>query len=147
MQATQAPALHTLLVPQLVPVATGVVVAAHPTAGEHVTLPVTHGFSGTQSSPAEHETHTPALQIWLLPQVLPLSTLPLSMQTGAPVSQAVVPVRHGLPPTAQLLPTLQVTHAPAALHTRLVPQEVPAVSWILLSSQVGSAPLQDSVPS
>lgn len=117
MHATHAPALHTLSVPQLVPVASSVVVALHPGAGEHVVLPVKQGFEGTQSSPAEHEMQTPALQIWFVPQVVPLLTLPFSMQMGAPVSHAVVPVRHGLPLTAQVLPTLQATHAPVALHT------------------------------
>jgi hypothetical protein len=35
-----------------------------------------------------------------------------SVQTGAPVVQTIIPVRHGLPVTAQLPPAAQVEHAP-----------------------------------
>ncbi|MGC4086963.1 MAG: hypothetical protein QM756_03495 [Polyangiaceae bacterium] len=117
LHVTQAPALHTLLVPQLVPFATAVVLAVHPIAGVHVVFPVTQGFSGTQSRPAEHETHTPPLQIWFVPQDVPLSTFALSMHTATPVLQAVMPLRHGLPLIAQVAPTLQATQVPVALHT------------------------------
>jgi hypothetical protein len=35
-----------------------------------------------------------------------------SVQTGAPVVQTIIPVRHGLPLTEQLLPAAQVAQLP-----------------------------------
>jgi hypothetical protein len=56
------------------------------------------------------------------------------MQTGAPVLQAVIPLLHGLPGTAQSLPATHATHAPWPLQTMSVPHVVPAATLVLASA-------------
>ena len=46
------------------------------------------------------------------------------MHTGAPVPQVIPPVRHGLPVTAQDIPSTQSEQIPS-LHTLPSPQAVP----------------------
>lgn len=58
-----------------------------------------------------------------VPHEIPFARLPFSVQTGAPVVQALVPVRHGLV-GVQVLPAMQTEHVPL-LQTRFVPQTVP----------------------
>jgi hypothetical protein len=48
---------------------------------------------------------------------VPFGWLPDWMQTGAPVLQAVIPLLHGLPGTAQSLPATQATQAPRPSQT------------------------------
>jgi len=81
-----------------------------------------------------------------VPQEVPLAMFPDAEQTGAPVSQTVVPVRHGLPPTLQLAPTVQLTQLPVEPQTLFVPQLVPAVRSVPLSLQTGVPVEQASVP-
>ena len=88
----------------------------------------------------------PALHTRFVPHDVPFATLPCSTQTGAPVLHVVVPVRQGLPVTAQLAPTLQSPHAPTALQTLSVPQLVPAGASVPLSVHTGVPVEQDSVP-
>jgi hypothetical protein len=47
-----------------------------------------------------------------VPQAVPLALLSLSVQTDAPVAQAMVPARHGLLGTSHELPAAHVWHAP-----------------------------------
>jgi hypothetical protein len=87
--------------------------------------------------PAVQAMQAPPLHTMFVPQEVPLETLPDSVQTGAPVSQDVVPVRHGLPLTLQLAPTVQLTQLPVAPQTLFVPQLVPAATSVPLSLQTG----------
>jgi hypothetical protein len=68
------------------------------------------------------------------------------MQTGAPVLQAVVPVRHGLFAMEQVDPTTHATQVPVELQTLSCPQAAPAGTFIPRSTQVGDALEQSSVP-
>ncbi len=90
-----------------------------------------------QAMPTVQAVQVPLLQTMFVPQEVPLETFPDSVQTGAPVSQAVLPVRHGLPLTLQVAPTVQLTQLPAALQTLFVPQLVPAATSVPLSLQTG----------
>ena len=99
-----------------------------------------------QASPAVQAVHVPLLHTMFVPQEVPLVTFPDSEQTGAPVSQAVAPVRHGLPLTLQLAPTVQLTQVPVDPQTLFVPQLVPAVRSVPLSLQTGGPVAQASAP-
>jgi hypothetical protein len=98
------------------------------------------------ASPTVQETQVPELQTMFVPQVVPLATFADSTQTGAPVLHAVVPVRQGLPLTAQIAPCLQSTHMPAALQTLSWKQLVPTARFVPLSVQVGVPVEQASAP-
>ncbi len=87
--------------------------------------------------PTAQAAQVPPLHTMFVPQEVPLETLPDSVQTAAPVSQAVVPVRQGLPLTLQLAPTVQLTQLPVAPQTLFVPQLVPAATDVPLSLQTG----------
>ena len=112
---------------------------------EQLSVPVWHGFVGVHASPAVHPMQVPVWHTMFVPHVVPLATFPDAVQTGAPVEQAVAPVLHGMPLTAQLAPTVQAPHVPEALHTMFVPQLVPAARFRVVSEQV-MAGEQDCVP-
>lgn len=76
-----------------------------------------------------------------------MATFPDSEQTGAPVAQAVVPVRHGLPLTLQVAPAVQLAQLPVDPHTLFVPQLVPAARSVPLSLQTGVPVEQTIAPS
>ena len=99
-----------------------------------------------QASPTVQEVQAPALHTMFVPQEVPFATFPDSVQTAAPVSQEVVPVRHGLPLTLQVAPTVQLTQLPAELQTLLVPQVVPAATSVVVSVQTGVPVEQLSFP-
>jgi hypothetical protein len=146
MQDPQAPLLQTLLVPHEVPFAAFPV---SPQTGAPVAqeiAPVRQAFAGVQSAPTVQAEQAPLPQTMLVPQDVPLETLPDSVQTAAPVSQVVVPVRHGLPLTLQLGPAVQLTQLPAEPQTLLVPQLLPAASSVPVSLQTGVPVAQASVP-
>ena len=91
MQVTQAPELHTMLAPHIVPfwrlpcsTQTGEPVA-------HDVAPVLHGLVGWQLAPDAQLTHVPALQTLSVPHWAPLaSDWPVSEQPIAG-AQTVVP--------------------------------------------------------
>lgn len=93
-----------------------------------------------------HDTQTPVLQTMLVPHDVPFATSADSVQTTAPVEHETVPVRHGLPVTAQVAPAVHATHAPVLLHTMFVPQLVPAARLVFLSVQFGVPVEQASAP-
>lgn len=99
-----------------------------------------------QASPTVQAVHLPLLQTMFVPQEVPLETFPDSLQTGAPVSQAVVPVRHGLPLTLQVAPTAQLTQLPVEPQTLFVPQLVPAARSVPWSLQTGDPVEHASAP-
>jgi len=61
-----------------------------------------------------------------VPQLVPAVLLPPSTQVIAPVEQDVVPFLQMLGLVVQVLPPVQPTQLPLPLHTRLLPQLVPA---------------------
>ena len=67
VHATQAPLLHTRLVPHVVPFATFPVSAQTEAPVTHDVAPVRHGFVGWQLAPAVHAPQTPLLQTRLMP--------------------------------------------------------------------------------
>jgi hypothetical protein len=142
----QTPLLQTMFVPHTAPLTRVRFVSAQVIVGEQVCVPAWHGFAGMQDSPAVHDTQLPELHTRFVPQEVPLATFADSAQTGAPVLHVVVPVRQGLPVTAQLAPTLQSPQVPVALQTLSVPQLVPAATSVLLSVQTGVPVAHASVP-
>jgi hypothetical protein len=92
-------------------------------------------LAGTQADPAEHGAQAPLPQTMLSPHAVPLGALPDSMQTGAPVLHAVVPLLHGLPGTTQSAPTMQAVHVPRPSQTMSVPHATPAATLVFASVQ------------
>src|SRR6185312_12807978 len=124
-QTTQLPALHTLSVPQVVPLD-----AALPVSWQVILpvsqlyVPVWHGLDGVQLPPAVQEAQVPSLQTLLVPHSVPLARFfPVSEQVmvGA---QTVMPAWQALPLGVHAIPAVQETQLPS-LQTMLVPQEVP----------------------
>ena len=99
-----------------------------------------------QATPTVQAVHVPLLQTMLVPQEVPLATFADSVQTGAPVSQEVVPIRHALPLTLQVAPTVQLTQLPVEPQTLFVPQPVPAATRVPVSLQTGVPVEQVSEP-
>jgi hypothetical protein len=136
-QALHAPSLQTWPVPQIVPSGSFVVVGTHacvPVAQD--VSPVWQGSgSSVQGSPALHALHTPPLQTWSVPQVVPFcSGAPgLSMQACVPVAQEKVPVRQGSELVVQTPPATQPTQLPP-LQTCSAPQTVPLVFGVAVST-------------
>jgi hypothetical protein len=93
-----------------------------------------------------HTTHAPPLHTRSVPHDDPLGALPDSRQIGAPVLHAVVPVRHGLPDTTHDDPATQSMQVPVALHTLSCAHEPPGGSFMPVSTHVGVAPEQSSLP-
>jgi hypothetical protein len=79
----------------------------------------------------------PLLHTRFVPHEVPLGAFADSMHTGAPVLHVVVPMRQGLPASAQAAPTWQSTQPPVAPQTLSVPQAVPAGTSVPLSTQTG----------
>jgi hypothetical protein len=94
VQATHAPALHTMFVPHIMPSWT-LPASAHAGAPVlHVVVPVRQGLPETwQLAAAVQSTHAPvAPQTLLVPQVVPgESSVPLSVHLGVPVEQSSDP--------------------------------------------------------
>jgi hypothetical protein len=78
-----------------------------------------------------------------LPHAVPLGCSPAALQTGAPVVQATVPVRHGCPDREQLLPAAHATQAPP-LQTKFGPQSVP-LAWGCCESVQVATPCEQVV--
>ena len=123
---THAPALHTMLVPQLVPFATlpdGVHTGA-PVL--QVVIPVRQGWPVTaQLAPAVQFPQTPvALQTRLVPHDVPAARfVPVSVHCAVPVEHTSVPAWQGFA-GAHVAPAWQETQYPV-WHTMFVPQDVP----------------------
>ena len=71
-----------------------------------------------------------------VPHDVPLALFPVSVQTGAPVVQAMAPVRHGLE-GAHAVPAVHAAQAPL-LQTMFVPQTVPfpCAFWVSMHDSV-----------
>ena len=142
----QAPLLHTMFVPQTVPSTSLLPVSEQPMFGEQTVCPAWQGFAGVQACPTVQAVQAPPLHTMFVPQEVPLAAFPDSVQTGAPVSQEVVPVRQGLPLMLQVAPTVQLTQLPVEPQTLFVPQVVPAATSVPLSLQTGDPLAHARVP-
>jgi hypothetical protein len=115
----------------------------------HDVTPFLHAALGfvVHVVPAVQATHVPEpLHTMLLPQLVPAALLVPSTQVIAPVEHDVVPFLHaafGL--FVHVLPEVQETHAPLPLHTRFVPQPVPA-GLLVPSMQVMTPVAHEFVP-
>ena len=139
-QSLHAPALHTRSWPQVVPAGTLVLVSMHVGVPPvQTSAPVWQRLVGSHAAPAWQATHAPAWQTMLVPQLMPFGLLSLSVHTGAPVVQTMVPTRQGLPGTSHAMPAWHAAHVPL-LQAMLVPHSVP------LACRSGSSP-HDIAPS
>jgi len=129
----EPPALHGTQVPvplQTPPVhelpADLFVVAVHNCCPvPHAVTPFMHAFEGVHVKFGVHAEQVPLKQTRFVPQPVPLDiALPVSLQTGAPVPHAIVPVWQGLAGT-QLSPLWHATQLPVVSQTMPVPHEVP----------------------
>lgn len=143
----QAPLLHCWLVPHTVPSATSWLVSLQtgvPLLQESV--PAWHGLAGVQAAPCMQVVQTPALQTWLAPQGVPFAAFwPVSVHTGTPVVQLVVPVWHALLPGVHEAPWVHATHDPLS-QTMLVPQAAPLARFVPWSAQVDAPVAHDVSP-
>ena len=140
---------------RLCPAAIGLCIAV-PALGQQSTAPastsestqleevVVTGLRETQRTSIEFKREAPVIVDGIVNDEI--GALPDSKQMGPPVSQAVVPVRHGMPGTTQLEPAAQSVQVPAALQTLSVPQAVPGVTIVPLSTQTGVPVAQASPP-
>jgi hypothetical protein len=136
VHGTQLPELQTMFTPQPVPFESDVPVSMQvwlPVL--QICVPVWQGFMGTQEPPDVHGTQVPSLHTWLLPHDVPFAMLPVSAQTGTPVTHEFVPVLH-LFAGWQLAPGTQSMHMPLVLQTLFVPQLVPPTRFLPVSEQV-----------
>jgi len=126
MQAVHAPpAPHTMLAPQLVPAGRFVPLSVQPdVAPLHTRLPSWQAFAGVHAPPATQATHAPSWQTNPVPHEVPFGWLSDSVQTGAPVAQAMAPLRQGLPVIGQPAPSEHATQVPSR-QTEPFPQALP----------------------
>jgi hypothetical protein len=135
VHGTQLPELQTWFTPQPVPLLSSVPVSMQvglPVV--QICVPLWQGLAGVQEPPDVHGTQLPSLHTRLLPQDVPLPTLPVSAQTGKPVTHEFAPVLH-LFAGWQLAPGVHMPHVPL-LQTMLVPQVVPLTRFLPVSVQV-----------
>jgi hypothetical protein len=92
LQALHAPVQHTAGEPHDVPSVTFVAEPHTWVPVEHDEVPVWHVLPpGLQATPAVQGTHDPPEQTMLVPHDVPSATLPVALQTEAPVEQDVCP--------------------------------------------------------
>jgi hypothetical protein len=146
------PAVHAVHVPvshtplgHVVPLGTLPVAPHTDTPVEHEVTPVWQGLAGEQFAPAVHAVQVPLSHTSLVPQVVPLVTLlPVSLHTGAPDVQTVVPVWHALVGVHDA-PVVHPLHDPLS-HTSLVPQEVPLATAVPVSVHTETPVAHDVTP-
>ncbi len=145
--AAQLPfAPHTMSVPQEVPAGTFVLVSVHAGAApEQTSVPVWHRFAGVQAPPAWQVAHVPTWQTIPVPHVVPFGLLSVSVQTGAPVVQTMLPTRHGLPVTSHAMPSVHAPQLPLR-QTMFTPQTVPFACVSVSSMHVIAPSLQTNIP-
>jgi hypothetical protein len=105
---------------------------------EQSTLPSWHGLVGVQLAAALHDTHAPALQTMPVPQLVPFGACdPVSLHVPTLPLQLMMPVSHGFVGTHEApLVHVVTVHAPL-WHVCPVPQDVPLVTGVPVSSQLG----------
>ena len=92
VQAAHAPLLQTMFAPHTAPLTRFLFVSAHVMAGEQACVPAWHAFAGVHDIPAVHDTQLPELQTMFVPHEVPVALRVPSVQTSAPVAQAVMPL-------------------------------------------------------
>jgi hypothetical protein len=108
-----------------------------------------HGLLGVQAEPFMQVPHVPPRQNMVDPvagpQLVPsAAAVPVSVQTGAPELQTMVPTWHLLV-GVHAIPAVHATHALALLHTMFVPHEAPA-ALLAPSTHIDEPVAQDVVP-
>jgi len=102
-------------------------------------------FVGVHAPPIWQAAHAPAWQTLPVPQVVPFGLLSVSVQTGAPVVQTMLPTRQGLPVTSQAIPATHASQLPLR-QTLSAPHTVP-FDWRSVSSmQTIAFSLQTNIP-
>jgi hypothetical protein len=104
-------------------------------------------MTGTQAGVSSHidDVVTPSEQDAGSPHAVPGGLAPPATQTGAPVSQEIVPCRQGFVGGVQAAPAVQDTQLPA-LHTRFVPQLFPSGASCPVSVQATIPLVQLVIP-
>jgi len=133
VQLLHVPPLQTLFVPHDVPFVTFPVSAQTEVPVAHDVAPVRQAVAGVQATPAVQLLHVPPLQTLFVPHDVPFAAFPVSVQTDAPVTQEVAPMRQALL-GAQPTPAVHEPHAPL-LHTMFVPHTVPLTRLLPVSEQ------------
>jgi hypothetical protein len=97
-------------------------------------VPVRHGLPpGLHAAPVAHGLHVPLSHTSLVPQGVPLVTVPVGEHVCTPVEHDVEPVAHALPPGAHDTPAVHATHVPL-LQTMFRPHDVPSGALLPVSS-------------
>lgn len=143
LHATQLPAaLQTWLLPHEAP-AVAFMPSSQPGAAPQVVRPRLQGAPGfdPQAAFGTHCRQLPPTQTRSTPQPRPDGAGGPSMHTAVPESHRMTPVTQGvLGFPEQLVPSAQVMHTPALVHTRPGPHVVPAGRWRVEFEQVDIAP-------
>jgi hypothetical protein len=92
VQGTHAPSSQTLFVPQDVPLPRFPLSVQTDAPLEHTVAAVWQAFDDVHDTPAVHGTQLPLSQTLFVPQDVPLSWFPLSVQTAAPLEHTVAAV-------------------------------------------------------
>jgi hypothetical protein len=96
----------------------------------HASVPVLQGFDAGHAEPSTHVMHAPVEeQTSFIPQLVPGWSVPVSLQTGAPVEQSIFAVLQAAL-GGQVASWLQATHVPMPSHTWFMPQDVPAALFV-----------------
>ena len=148
-QSPHTPLLQTLLVPQDAPSLCTSVPATHFDVPSIVQsyLAFRHEPVMVHAVPCEQVLHCwAALQYMPVPQAVPAGAGPRSLQT-APALHDSLPRLQGLPVGAQVPPSVQALHVPAASQTLPVPHRVPAGAATVVALHVvaPAAPLGHEV--
>jgi hypothetical protein len=150
--APHAPLSQTSFVPHDAPFVTLVPVSLQTGLPvEHDVVPVWHAFDGVHGAPVEHVMQAPLLQTSGVPASLgphdvPFAVfVPVSLQTGAPDEQTVVPTWHAFVAGVHEAPVVHAPHAPSS-QTSLLPHDVPFVAFVPVSLQTGAPDEQTMVP-
>jgi hypothetical protein len=146
VHALHEPLSQTSLVPHEVPLLALFPVSVHTdTPVEQEVVPVWHGLAGVQVALLVHAPQVPLSQTSFVPHDVPLATLvPVSVHTGAPVEQEVVPVWHALVGVHDA-PDEHAPQVPLSQNSP-VPQEVPLVTFVPVSVHTGAPVVHDVVP-
>ena len=114
-------------------------------APEQTRLPVWHLFVGVQAPPIWQVAQLPAWQTMPVPHAMPFGLLSVSVQTGAPVVQTMLPTRQGLPVTSQDMPCAHASQLPL-WQTLSVSQTVPLACRSVSSMHDIAPSRQTNVP-
>jgi hypothetical protein len=136
---------HTMSVPHAVPAAMLVFASVHAIDGVQTCVPLWHLLVGWQDAFAWQAAQDPPWQTIPVPHAVPFGLLSVSVQTGAPVVQTMVPTRHGLPLTSQAMSAMQVSQLPL-WQTLSVSQAVPFACSVDSSMHDMTPSMQTNMP-